>query len=239
MRGAPGFEGFLDPPMVFVEFSQGELLEHKGRLTLTKSIYERYNNALRELAASYEKTGADIDLALWTYSIQKRPFRFLSSPQISTEFLIIRISSQDRDALQRDHESVAKRIMRDYLDRLKDFGYLRKDILISELCSLFTLVRDECEEFGRRKRGRLRDKVTRVVRSLGRTIQTEDRDRLLSQWDRWAKMVDTTSPEWQGISLPATMVLEGYLVFEDFEPVRSYFTSIYDPESLEPRHSCD
>jgi hypothetical protein len=31
------------------------------------------------------------------------------------------------------------------------------------------------------------------------------------------------------------MVLEGFLVFEDFLPIRRYFEEFYDPDSLEPR----
>lgn len=59
----------------------------------------------------------------------------------------------------------------------------------------------------------------------------------LSQWpscDRnagcsmgWHGMVDPSSPSWIGISLPTEMVLEGYLVFEDFLPVKEYFESNY------------
>jgi hypothetical protein len=236
MTGAPGFEGLLKPTLVFQEFSARELLEQKGTLTFTKQVYECYNNALRGLAASYERTVAEIDVAVWTYSIQKRPFGFLQHPQVRPHF---HISSEDRKALRLDHESVAKRIAQAYLERLKEVGYLRQDILIDELCSLFALIRDECEAFGRQKRGRLREKVKQVVTSLDRAIKTEDRYRLLSHWNRWEKMVDTTSPDWQGISLPADMVLERYLIFEDFEPVRSYLAGLYDPESLKPRHSSE
>jgi hypothetical protein len=236
ITGAPGFTGLLEPPLHFADFSPSELLDRKGTLPFTKRIYERYNDALRQLADNHQKTAAEMDLAIWVYSIQKCPFGYLPRPQTRKDF---RISSGDREALRRNHETVAKRIMSDHLDRLKDFGYLRKDLLVSELCAVFALVRDECEVFGRQKRGSLRQKVRQVVRSLDKAIETEDRYRLLSQWDRWANLVDTTSADWKGISLPATMVLDGYLVFEDFEPVRRYFADLYDPESLEPRKSYD
>jgi hypothetical protein len=39
-------------------------------------------------------------------------------------------------------------------------------------------------------------------------------------------MVDPASPDWQGINLPGSIVLEGYLIFEDFELVKIYFDSL-------------
>jgi hypothetical protein len=74
-----------------------------------------------------------------------------------------------------------------------------------------------------------------VVAALERAIKTEDRYRLLSQWTRWADLVDPASPNWQGINLPGSMILEGYMIFEDFEPVKNYFDTLYDVDSLEPR----
>jgi hypothetical protein len=122
-----------------------------------------------------------------------------------------------------------------YLDRLRELGYLRRDLLVEELCSLFSLIRDECETFGRGKRGKMRETVNHVVAALERAIKTEDRYRLLSQWTRWADLVDPASPNWQGINLPGSMILEGYIIFEDFEPVKNYFDTLYDVDSLEPR----
>jgi hypothetical protein len=55
----------------------------------------------------------------------------------------------------------------------------------------------------------------------------------------WHGMVDPSSPSWIGISLPTEMVLEGYLVFEDFLPVKEYFESNYDPSSLDPLSASD
>ncbi len=235
MTGAPGFEGLLEPTLTFSEFSTRELLERRGTLKLTQPTYEHYNNALRELAARYERTVAEIDLVLWAYSIHKRPFPSFQGSQIRSR---LRISLTDRQDLRVDHRPVAKRIVESYLDGLK-VGYLRRDLLIEELFSLFALIRDECEAFGRGKRGRIRDKVKQVVAALHRAIKTEDRYRLLSQWTRWANMVDPASPNWQGINLPGDMVLEGYLIFEDVDPIKRYFDSLYDADSLEPRAGLD
>jgi hypothetical protein len=62
IMGAPGFEGLLEQPLTFSEFSTRELLEQRGTLKFTQPIYEHYNNALRELAARYGRLAAEIDL---------------------------------------------------------------------------------------------------------------------------------------------------------------------------------
>jgi hypothetical protein len=233
IMGAPGFEGLLERPLTFSEFSTRELLEQRGMLKFTQPIYEHYNNALREEAARYGKLVADIDLILWAYSIQRRPFPTFQGPQIRSR---LRISPTDRQRLRSSHRPVAaKQIVESYLDQLRELGYLRRDLLVEELCSLFSLIRDECETFGRGKRGKMRETVNHVVAALERAIKTEDRYRLLSQWTRWADLVDPASPNWRGINLPGSMILEGYMIFEDFEPVKNYFDTLYDVDSLEPR----
>lgn len=232
MMGAPGFEGLLEQPLTFSEFSTRELLEQRGTLKFTQPIYEHYNNALRELAARYGRLVAEIDLVLWAYSIHRRPFPSLQGPQIRTR---MRVSATDREELRIDRGRATKRIVERWLDRLKELGYLRRDLLIEELCALFSLIRDECETFGRGKRGRMRDTVNHVVAALDRAIKTEDRYRLLSQWTRWANMVDPASPNWRGIDLPGSMILKSYLVFEDFEPIKRYLDTLYYPDSLEPK----
>lgn len=233
VMGAPGFEGLLEEPLTFSQFSTRELLEQRGTLKFTQPIYEHYNNALRELAACYERPVAEIDLIFWAHSIHRRPFTTFQGPQIRSR---LRISPTDRQRLRSGHRPVvAKRIVESYLDGLRELGYLRRDLLVEELCSLFSLIRDECEAFGRGKRGKMRDTVNHVVAALERAIKTEDRYRLLSQWTRWADLVDPASPNWQGINLPGSMILEGYLIFEDFEPVKKYFDTLYNAVSLEPR----
>jgi len=234
--GAPGFEGLVQPAVTFSEFTTGELLEQKGGLKFTQKIYEQYNNFLRQLAERYERPVADFDLILWTYSIQRRPFLSIKSPKIR---LPLPISPEDRHKLRSARRpAVVKRILEDYLDRLRELGYLRRDLLVEELCSLFSLIRDECEIFGRGK-PRMQSTVRRVVLALDRAVKKEDRYRLLSQWERWKNMVDTTSSAWRGINLPGAMIEQGYLVFEDFEPIKKYFENLYDPDSLEPRAQPD
>lgn len=52
-------------------------------------------------------------------------------------------------------------------------------------------------------------------------------------------MVDPSSPQWLGINLPTDMILEGYLVLEDFIPVKDYIEVYYNGYTLEPRYECE
>jgi hypothetical protein len=232
MLGAPGFEGLVHPAVTFPEISTGELLEQKGELRFTQVIYVHYNDVLRQLAARYQRPVGDIDLILWMYSIHRRPFPAVKGYKVQYG---LHISPADRQRLRSVHRpAVVKQIVEDYLDRLRELGYLRRDLLVEELCSLFSLIRDECETFGRGKPGRVQSTVRRVVLALDQAIKTKDRYRLLFQWDRWKNMIDTTSSAWRGNSLPGAMIEQGYMVFEDFEPIKKYFYNIYNPGSLEP-----
>jgi len=74
LMSAPGFEGLIDRPFSLEELSGGEVLRLKGRLVLTQQVYERYNNALRAIARSHAMSVAEVDLALWTFSILRQPF---------------------------------------------------------------------------------------------------------------------------------------------------------------------
>jgi hypothetical protein len=78
-----------------------------------------------------------------------------------------------------------------------------------------------------------------VVKALDDAIAKKNEYRLLAQWSTWQGMVDPASPNWIGINLPTDMVLEGYLVFEDFLPVKKYFETLYEPETLEPKTFVD
>jgi hypothetical protein len=78
-----------------------------------------------------------------------------------------------------------------------------------------------------------------VVNALDDAIEQKNEFRLLAQWSRWHGMVDPASPNWIGIDLPTNMVLEGYLIFEDFLPVKKYFEELYEPKTLEPKTSLD
>ena len=175
---------------------------------------------------------------MWTYSIIKQPFRTAGGPQAPPTLIV---SESDRRMLReaRQRGAVVDRIVGRYLDSLKDLGPLPPPRVAEELRNVFVLIRNECELFGRNKRGRVRETVNRVVAVLDNATATPNQDRLLAQWSRWQGMVDPVSTIWRGSNLPATMVIEGYLVFEDFLPVKEYFEAQYDPDSLDPRFPTD
>lgn len=236
IMGAPGFEGLVEPVLRFGDFSAAEVLELKGHLPLTQVVYEKYNDALRSLAKRYSRTVAEIDLALWTYSIRKQPFHFSTASGPSNVFVL---READRELLRSDHNEVARRMVHEYLANLKDRGLISRQRVAEELRAVFAIVRRECVQFGRNKRGRLRDKIQQVVSALDDAIAKKDDSRLLAQWSRWHSMVDPASPNWIGINLPTDMVLEGFLVFEDFLPVKQYFETLYELDTLEPKLRVD
>jgi hypothetical protein len=234
--GVPGFEGLVRPVVVFPQFSQKEILDKRGNLPFTRDVYRAYNDTLRSLAAVHGVRAADIDLVLWTYSIQRHPFvRFF--PLASLPGLTL--GREDREALRRDHHAVSTRLLQEYLTPLREAGTLDEDQIRRELCSIFSLIRNECAAFGRNKRGKLKDRIVLIISVLDEAIASRSAARLLGQWHRWQSMVDPASPQWVGISLPTDMILEGYLVLEDFIPVKEYIESYYDGQTFEPRYECD
>jgi hypothetical protein len=234
--GSPGFDGLVAPPVTFSQFSREDVVGARGQLPFTMDVYRYYNDTLRSLAAEYALRAADIDLVLWTYSIQRQGFPQFTLPIVSSSIVL---DGAERAALQHDHYKVARRLVDGYLLRLREAGTLSRDHLLVELSSLFGLIRDECALFGRTKRGKLKDRVALVVRALDEAIDSRSPARLLSQWHRWQDMIDPSSPRWSRISLPTDMVLEGYLVLEDFIPVKEYIEAYYDASTLNPRYACD
>ncbi len=234
--GSPGFDGLVTPPMVFPQFSRKDVLVKRGHLPFTPDVYRAYNNTLRSLAAVHGLRVADIDLVLWTYSIQRQPFVHFSLPALMPS---MGLGESDREELRRNHQPVSARLVQEYLTRLGEAGVLSRNQILVELCSLFTLIRNECAAFGSTKKGKLKDRVMLIIRVLDEGISSRSAERLLGQWQRWQGMVDPSSPQWIGISLPTDMILEGYLVLEDFIPVKEYIESYYDASTLEPRYECD
>jgi hypothetical protein len=164
------------------------------------------------------------------------PERYRETPAAPNTFVI---DQRTRALLRIDHAAAAGTMVTKYLQDLKDVGQLSRQRVADELRSIFSLVRHECEEFGSAKRGKLRDKVTQVVRALDLAVANRNDYGLLAQWSRWQHLVDTASPAWIGISLPTEMVLEGYMILEDFLPVRKYFEELHDPGTLKPRAIVD
>lgn len=232
---SPGFEGLVKPRAVFRQFSPEAVVLERGHLPFTPDVYRQYNDALRSLAGAHRLRVADVDLILWTYSIQQQAF-----PRFTLPLMRSTISTQgiDRESLRRDHHPLASQLVATYLARLRETGYLSREQVSAELCAVFALIRDECEAFGRTKRGKFKDRVARVVMTLTEAIASGQPARLIAQWQRWQDMVDPASPGWIGISLPSEMILGGFLVLEDFIPVKQYIESYYKP-ALEPKYTCD
>ena len=233
LMGAPGFDGLVEPAVHFSEVSSEEVLKLKGHLILTQEIYEKYNDSLRVLAGRHAKKAAEIDLCLWIYSIRKQPFR---SPDALVAETALVVNDSDRRVLRTgDRSMVVSRIVQKYLATLKDGGPQTRKRVTRLLQAIFELIRDECELFGQHKRGRPGDRIKLSVMALNDAIAKQNEYGLLALWSRWQSKVDTASSGWIGIDLPTDMVFEGYLVFEDFLPVKNYFEEYYDSESLEPK----
>ena len=58
-------------------------------------------------------------------------------------------------------------------------GILSRDQILGELHSVFALIRDECAAFGRTKKGKLKDRVMLIIRSLDDAIGSSNPGRLL------------------------------------------------------------
>ena len=97
-------------------------------------------------------------------------------------------------------------------------GVLLRDQILGELHSVFALIRDECAAFGRTKKGKLKDRVMLMIRSLDDAIGSSNPGRLLNHRRRWEGMVDPSSPQWIGISVPTDIIIEGYPLLRRLHP---------------------
>jgi hypothetical protein len=62
--------------------------------------------------------------------------------------------------------------------------------------------------------------VRKIVDAFDSTIKSGSLDRLLGLWSRWNDFVNPASPNWIGIDLPGSMILNGFMVLEDFLDVK-------------------
>jgi hypothetical protein len=235
LAGAYGFEGLVDPPVVFSCFDKATIIKEKGHLLCTQDVYEQYNNIIRELAGCCGLRAADVDLILWTYSIDRKPF--LGYQEQASMFQqmfskLLRLDSKARLREKNLNERITN-LTKSYISALKDIGWLPPEKIRNELRALFSVIRDECEAYGRNKPW-LGLKIKKITRALDVGIKARTGERLLAHWRRWENMLDPASSNYIRIGLPGSMIMEGYLVFEQLIPIREYFEQKYRDSSFEP-----
>ena len=109
---------------------------------------------------------------------------------------------------------------------------LAPDAVRNELRAIFKMVRDECEAYGRGKR-QIQMNILRVVRALEEGINAKRGEYLLAKWKGWEDMLNPAAPNYLGINLPGSMVIENFIVFEDIIPIREHFEQRYHDGSFE------
>lgn len=121
-----------------------------------------------------------------------------------------------------------------YLDALNTNGRISRDRVREELTSIFIFIRTECEKYGRNK-ARIAFQIHRIVSALNAAINCDEGGFLLLKWRDWEDMLDPSSEKYIGINLPGSMILEGYVVFEDLIPIREYFEKKYIDGTFAPK----
>lgn len=97
--------------------------------------------------------------------------------------------------------------------------------MTDELCALFALIRNESASYARNKPPRVKEKVARVIKAFDSTIGSRNLGRLLGLWSYWNDLVNPASPNWIGIDLPGSMVLDSFMILEDFLDVKRFIES--------------
>jgi hypothetical protein len=240
MAGALGFDGLIEPPAVFKRFDKETIFRERGHLLCSQDVYEQYNNIIREIAVCHRVRAADVDLILWSYSIDRKPFP--SYPQEDSVFrqtfsTLIQMDSTTRLKDKNISEQITN-LTQCYIEALKDLGWLPAEKIRSELRALFGVIREECEAYGRNKPW-MRLKIKKITLALEISIKAKSGERLLAHWRRWENMLNTASPNYSAKELPGSMIMEGYLIFEQLIPIREYLEQKYRDSSFEPAEPCE
>ena len=111
---------------------------------------------------------------------------------------------------------MAKRILDTYVTGLAEPDEICFTALVDELCAVFALIQNEALLYARNKRPLVRERVMRVVNAFELTVKSRNLERLSGLWNYWNDLIDTSSPTYIGIDLPGSMLMEGYMVLEDF-----------------------
>jgi len=240
LSNAEGFEGLVESPVNFKGFPPDRIVEERGHLLCPQGLYEQYNNIIRDMAASHGLKAAEVDLALWTYSVQQKPFGSYHQQESLFDrifgFLARTDVRQRPKGAERNNQVTS--FTQSYINALKDLGWLSPERVRVELSALFRFVRDECEAYGRNK-PRIRLKIKRITLALETGVKASRGERLLAQWKRWEDMLNPASPIYIGIDLPGSMVMEGYVVFENLVPIREYFEKRYTDSSFDPTEASE
>lgn len=231
--GAPGFEGLIDPASVS-GLDPSSILQRKGRLEFTSELYREYNERLRRIALDYSiPRVADVDLALWVFSIDRSPFVGRGPTLFETVWQLSprdRVSLRDGSICQRFISSRTGR----YIAALDETGTLSRERVQAELRAVFSFVKNECNLWGSAHPYAILQ-VLHTSRALDEAIETATDNRLLEKWRRWEGMVDPASFRYKGASMPSSMIVEGFIVFEDLIPIREHFESFYDDGTFEAK----
>lgn len=241
MANVKGFEGCISPSVDFsqVGLLREEILEKKGGIFYSEKLYCYYNDIIRELAFEYQIKPAEVDLVLWSFSIEKDPFgmEFLGrcgGEKVFFEEIFSPLYFKwKRGELRREvFREEAKRKIKDYLEVLKSIGFLSPERVEKELKAIFKFIKREVEEFSKDKSLAIKSHAIHIMEALNKAILSSKRSRLISQWKRWEDWVNPASPTYRGISLPGSMISDGFVVFEDLREIREYFQKYYSDEDL-------
>lgn len=236
LAGAHGFDGLISPHFKFMQVTAPQIIKDKGHLLYSQDLYIEYNDILRKLASEYGKSPADVDLILWVYSIEKLPFpSFNTSVAIFDSFTqSLRISSRNND------RKTLNAVVSNYIDQLRSIGNISEQLVRAELKAIFKFILDEFLLFsGHHRNARHKMTILRIKRTLGDVINSEEGEWLLAKWEAWENRVDPSSPSYTGhTNLPGSMLIEGYIIFEDLIPIRKYFESKYCDSSFSSKEDC-
>src|SRR5262249_28079295 len=109
-----------------------------------------------------------------------------------------------------------------YVAALDETGTLSRERVQAELRAIFNFVKNECNPWGSAHPYAILQ-VLHTSRALDEAIESATDNRLLEKWRRWEGMVDPASFRYKSVSMPASMIVDGFIIFEDLIPIREYF----------------
>jgi hypothetical protein len=139
-------------------------------------------------------------------------------------------------------------MVEEYINRLNEVGNLSPDLVRGELIAIFQFVFNEFMSFVYRPRtirhnqtviNNIKTVINNIKTTLKAAISSKDSERLLAKWKDWENKVNPSAPSWTGhTNLPADMVMNGYIIFEDLAAIRKYFEDRYYDVSFLSKDEC-